>query len=379
MELVQLGESVCRKQQLSAALMVVISILFLNGCSFQHNSHLSPQKTPSSTSGKSRDWKFPIAISNGKFLKVGGWLSDNQILYITNNKQTSSLYRYNLTSGKSTLLFKSEYPIGDIQVSPEGKFIFIQASSSPYQAKITVIDSKGNEKYTQLIPSHELAFDWNPYDEAEVLITIFQEDWSFKVSLLNIDQKMLKPLSLPQPFLKWMNQREIAYINWDASGRELFAPLIIHSLTNGKDQTVFPKVYQFSAFKNLLMTITVNSNEISKAKYSFFNSKLKLIASFDMPQLTKYSDWLVPFYDYNKKRKQFITFKPLKSTSADTYKQGFQLTLYNLANGNGSVLLKGLDNEPISFSPSGDACLYGNRFEKIIDLKTKKITKLVKD
>jgi hypothetical protein len=39
--------------------------------------------------------------------------------------------------------------------------------------------------------------------------------------------------------------------------------------------------------------------------------------------------------------------------------------------------LQDLKNEPILLSPSGEVALYGNRFEKIIDLKTKEVRELV--
>jgi hypothetical protein len=179
--------------------------------------------------------------------------------------------------------------------------------------------------------------------------------------------------------LKWVNANKIAYLNWDTNSQSLFAPLVAHSLTTGKDQSLFPKIYQFSTFTNMYLTITINENEKTEAIYSFYDQKLRQIYSFKIPQLTKYSDWLVPYYDYIVKNKLFFTFKPLKSTSEDSYSQGFQLVSYNLKNGKSSILLNGMNNEPILISPNGEACLYGNRFEKLIDLNTKKITELVKE
>jgi hypothetical protein len=41
--------------------------------------------------------------------------------------------------------------------------------------------------------------------------------------------------------------------------------------------------------------------------------------------------------------------------------------------------MDGLENVPINVSPTGEALLYGNRFEKIIDLGTKKIYELIKE
>ncbi|MDP4107159.1 MAG: hypothetical protein Q8935_19675 [Bacillota bacterium] len=365
-------------------LILVISVFLINACSLQSNTNLlsPPKKVERSHANKpnhSFKWKLPISIPDGEFFKVGGWLSDDDLVYITNNEQTSTLYRYQLSSGKSKVLFKSEYPIGDVQISPSKKNILIQSAPSSYEGKITIIDAQGNEKYSQIIPSYQLAFEWNPYQETQVLISKFQEDWTFQVLLVDFEQKITKELSLPQPFLKWIGKDELGYLNWDHNQQKLFAPLVFRSLGDASVQTIFPKVFQFSAFKNMMMTITVKTQENTKANYSFYDQKLHLIYDFTIPQLTKFSDWLVPYYDFNEAKQQFITLRPLKSTEADTYKEGFQLVVYHLNSKNSTVLLDGLENEPISLSPSGDACLYGNRFEKIIDLPTKKITNIVKE
>ena len=41
------------------------------------------------------------------------------------------------------------------------------------------------------------------------------------------------------------------------------------------------------------------------------------------------------------------------------------------------TIMEGLENEPLSCSPSGDVCLYGYYFEKIIDLESKIVTKII--
>ena len=365
-------------------IILVISVFLINACSLQSNTnHQSPPKKDESLKANKPNtplkWKLPISIPEGEFFKVGGWLSDDELVYITNNEQTSTLYRYQLSSGKSKVLFKSEYPIGDVQISPSKKNILIQSAPSSYEGKITIIDAQGIEKYSQIIPSYQLAFEWNPYQESQVLISKFQEDWTFQVLLVDYEHKTTKELSLPQPFLKWISKDKLGYLNWDNNQQKLFAPLMIRSLGDASEQTIFPKVFQFSAFKNMMMTITVNTQEEKKANYSFYDQKLHLIYDFTIPQLTKFSDWLVPFYDFNEAKQQFITLRPLKSTEVDTYNEGFQLVAYHLSSKKNTVLLDGLDNEPIALSPSGDVCLYGNRFEKIIDLRTKKISNIVKE
>jgi hypothetical protein len=129
----------------------------------------------------------------------------------------------------------------------------------------------------------------------------------------------------------------------------------------------------------LLVTVSVNEQDQSMANYSFFDKEMKKLFTFSIPQLTNYSDWLVPFYDYNEQKGQFFTFSPVTSGEADSYTEGFQLLAYNPKNGSSSLIMDGLENEPIHLSPTGDALLYGNQFEKIIDIKAKKIYELIKE
>jgi hypothetical protein len=382
-ELVQLRKNKILKTAF-LVVVLVITVFLIIACSSQSSSnHQPPLKNKGSLHTKGTNtpskWKFPISILQGKFFKVGGWLSDEELVYITNNEQTSTLYSYHLSSGRSTPLFNSEYPIESVQISPTKKNILVRSAPSSYEGKITIIDLKGKEIYSQTFPSYELVFEWNPYQDSQILVSSFQEDWSFKVFLVDFEQKLTKELSLPQPFLKWIDKDRYIYLNWDNTQEKLFAPLMTRSLEDASEHTLFPNVYQFSAFKNVIMTITVNSKEESKAIYSFYDQKLNLTFEFSMPQLTKFSDWLVPFYDYNEPNRQFITLRPLKSTEADTYTKGFQLVSYNLKKQKSDVLLKGLENEPIALSPSGNECLYGNRFEKMIDLRSKRIMNIVKE
>jgi hypothetical protein len=366
---------------LRTLILAILSVFLLNACSILPNqqSSLKVKTHKQNSSNPELHWKLPIRIPDGEFFKIGGWLSNDKLLYITNKQQTSNLFSYDLKTGKSQLIFKSSDPIGDVLISPEKDFILIQASPSSYEGKITVIDVKGTEKFTQLIPSHEIEMEWNPYKESEILISKFNEDWTFQVSLVNFKEKIIKQLSIPQPFLKWVNKDKIAYLNWQGDSQTLSAPLVTHSLTTGKDQLLFQKVYQFSTYPDRFLAITINESDKTKAVYSFYDKKLHPIFSFKIPQLTKYSDWLVPYSDYLEKNQLFFTFKPLRSTSEDSYSEGFDLVSYDLKNGKSTTILNGMDNEPILLSPNGDASLYGNRFERIINLKTKKITELVKE
>ncbi|MGG1679828.1 hypothetical protein ACIFOT_29540 [Neobacillus sp. NRS-1170] len=364
-------------------IILIVMTLLVSACTNKgpqkSKTSAKPNKSQTPTTEQRTEWKLPVSPPEGEFYKFAGWFSDTEVLYITNVEQTSNVYRYHLLTGKSDLIYKSEHPIVTVEISPSKNYILIHSSPSSYEGLVTIIDAKGTQKLNKSFSSHELEFDWNPYNESQILVTKFAEDWTFSVSLLDFENSKTKELSIPQPFIKWMNEKEIVFLNWDENNPALFAPLIRMNLDNKSEKPIFPSAIHFSTFRNLLMTITVNKQDQSRAVYSFYDQRNKEIYSFSIPQLTKFSDWLVPFYDYNESKRQFITLQPLSSGEIDSYSSGFQLALYDVKKGSNKVIMEGLDNEPITISPSGDALLFGNSFENIIDLKAKKIYKMIKE
>jgi hypothetical protein len=366
------------------SLLLVLSSLIC-ACSQQQDAKPSPSKNidkqqndPPSQPEDAEAWTLPIEIPEGEFYKISGWFSNHQLLYITNLNQSSSVYLYNLLTGKSDLLYKSEVPIVTLQISPSKKNILIQTSPSTYEGQVTILSPDGIEIMKQSIPSYELGFEWNPFNESEILISAFNEDWTYNMLLLDIEQMEMTELSIPQPFIKWYGNEEVAYLNWDESSPSLFAPLMKKNLGTKEEDILFDDVLQFSSLPNSLVTITVKDEEKLHAGYTFYNRDREELFSFSIPHLTMFSGWLVPFYDFNDSKGIFITLKPLKSTEADAYIEGFELVSYNIHEGNSSIIMKDLKNEPILLSPTGEAVLFGNRFEQIIDLKTKEIYDLVK-
>jgi hypothetical protein len=362
-------------------LFLLVFASIVSACSHPQDAKPSPsedndkQNVPPSQPKDT--WKLPIKIPEGEFYKVGCWYSDHQLLYITNLEQSSSVYLYNLLTGSSQLLYKSEVPIVTLQISPSKKNILIQSSPSTYEGQVTILSPEGTEIFKQSIPSYELAFEWNPFNESEILISAFNEDWTFQMLLLDIGQRKTTELTLPQPFIKWLGNEEVAYLKWNEDSPSLFAPIMKLDLSNEAEEEIFTDVLQFATYKDILMTVTVQDDGQLQASYTFYNKEKKELNSFSIPHLSMFSGWLVPYNDLNEKKGEFITLKPVKSAEADAYREGFELVSYDIENGSSNVIMKNLKNEPILLSPSGEAALFGNRFDKLINFKTKELMELV--
>ena len=77
-----------------------------------------------------------------------------------------------------------------------------------------------------------------------------------------------------------------------------------------------------------ILTVKIDEDSGSEATYHFYDQELNPTGSFKTPVLTRFSDWLIPYYDYNEKKKTFIAFQPLQNGEVNTYNQGFRLVKY---------------------------------------------------
>ncbi len=357
---------------------LIISILFLSACisetSQEPGVNKEALKEPPVIETNEKKLQLPIEIPEGEFSKLIGWIGDDRVIYLSNLPDGANVYSYNLYSGESKLLYVSEFPIVTAHISPLRNYLAIHSSPSTYEGIITILDTEGAELWSESLPSVEISLEWNPYNESDILISAFNEDWSYKTFILDITGSMMKEVSSQQPFVKWIDQNKVAYLDWDESSPSLFAPLVSKDMNNEEKQTMFEEVFQFTSYMNGLLIINVNKEDPTKAHYSFLDKDLNELTSFSVPQLSRFSDWLVPFNEYHEKKHRFLTFRPLKSTEADAYTEGFELVSFNIDSGSNKVLMDKMENEPIKCSPAGEICLYGFRLEKLINLQTKKIT-----
>lgn len=322
---------------------------------------------------------IPIEIGvQEEFYKSAGWLSDSEILYISNKGENASLlYSYNLGTGKETLLYRSPQPIIAAVPSPGKTKVLIHSAASE-EGILTIIDLTGNELYSTSIESYELTFDWNSFDENLLVVSAFTEEWDFSSYLLDLRENKLEELKSPEPFVRWISKDVLVYQEWDEEGISLKAPLRSVSLKENKTETLLEDVYQFDAIGSYLMTVKVVEEEDQElGLYTFFRDGDKSVATIKAPLLTSFSGWIVPFYDLMESGKEFIYFRATEQGEADLYEGGFHLMRYHLDTSKEEVLFTEMANEPISCSPSGEICLYGFQFEKVLNIETNEIIDLV--
>ncbi|MGV3464845.1 MAG: hypothetical protein ACO1OT_06070 [Heyndrickxia sp.] len=318
----------------------------------------------------------PLLMDEDSFQKVVGWLDNNSVLYIADENNYTKLFRYNIVNGNKNVVFTSSTPIHNAVISPDKKRLLIHSASSTYLAEIRVIDLNGKVLLSRKVPSYDLNFNWNPENPDYILTTVFFEDWSYQVHILNIKDQTFQKYEIADPFVKWLKGDRILIQDWKDNEMHFFAPLRSYSLSNTKTATtLLTGVYQFDTFSPYLMTITIPEKHQDLAAYHFYNQDLKELFSFKVPHLSQYDNWLVPNYDFI--RNQFLTFVPRESGSIEEYNGKYQLIKYDIQKNDKKIIAEELKNQPLSISPDGKMSLYGNQLTQLIDLSNGKIKPIV--
>lgn len=361
-------------------------LLIVAGCEFKKDVEKQPVLKHGKTLHKENippslldvEVQAPMVMRKGQFNKINGWLDNETIIYMENVEFGTNIYAYHLFSGKSSLIFESEDPVSTVLISPSRRYLLIQSSPNSHEGIISIIDTKGKLIMNERVNAFEFTFEWNPYDENKLSITAFAENWDYNIYLLNLVKKTVSQISNKEPFISWISDNEYIYLNWGGENASLFVPLVKKTINHASEEVVLNDVYFVKAIKDIFMTVTVKPEKAEQAVYTFYSSDLKKLSSFSVPHLTRYSDWLVPYFDFDEKQRLF-TFQPLFSTEADEYKQEFLLVSYDIHGEKHNIVMENLNNEPLSCAPNGSKCLFGFYFEKLIDVEAKKIIPLVKD
>lgn len=314
--------------------------------------------------------KLPITTPIGEFSNSVGWLNNEEFVYVANHKD---LHIYNLKSGENRSLFESQYPVVTTLISPDRNKILIHSSPSTFEGMLSIIDIQGNEIFNKRLPSVEMVIEWNQFDTNQLMITTFKQDWSFTNYLLNLTSNQLPSVDIRKPFVKWITKEKLVFLDWSEDDLSLLSPLVQTSL-NKEEKILVEDVFHFDVVQDKVFTITIDPTG-ERANYSFFNEKMKEKVSFQVPVLTNYSEWLIPYYEVHNKG-TFITFTPKESGEADSYNNSFQLMSYDLSSNNKEIILEDSDNLPFKCSPNLDYCLMGYQLESLFSLDLKKLLPL---
>lgn len=355
-----------RRDQRRIGLFICACFFFILmvGCEEQtaKTNKLMEVKTPRDVTIK------PLSLSDEyQFESSYGWLDNNTIIYSASKDDQHYLFSYHLTTKKQKELFKTSEMLVEASVSPQKKYILVYTTSENQFANVHMLTSTGDEQYSTSIPSSEISFSWNEFDENQLLLDCFNEDWSYRTFVIQIDKKELSEIQSPQPFAQWKSKNALVYLQWDEDKPQLSAPLVTSHVGQQHINTLYDDIITFKASKNVLFTIQEIAGDMNNVLYVFYDWQGKELHSIKLPAISSYSDWMIPSYDLIEPSQSLITFEPYGPALIDQYDQLFQLSLYNWKTGEKRVLKEKIEAAPLKVSPEGDKSLYGNKLEQLIE------------
>jgi hypothetical protein len=314
---------------------------------------------------------IPIDLDGGQFNSVGDWYDNTSVLFTVNEGSGSKIYKYHIYEGDTELFYKTPEQVISLEGNQNQHYFVVHTAVSAHEAKLIVLDKEGKEVLNWIVESVELQYVWNPFDENQLFITSFLEDWSFKNFVMNADTKRVVENGFPQPFIQWMDTSELAYLKWDDTS--LDAPLYTSNLETKEEKKVLDNVLAFHSYKDLLLAI---SSAEESSLYQFYEPKtMKKIQEFQIPTITTFSDrWWIPNYEYNTATNKFYYFKPVVTGEEI---EALSLVSFSMKTGEEEVVLSQSEDLPLKISPDGKRVLFGFQFMKLIDLLEKETYTLI--
>lgn len=358
-------------------LMLLFVIFVSVGCLNGQGSETSTEekKRKNGAGSETAIVRLPIPVGDEVFNRAYGWIDKYTILYSTNGVQGENVYAYNVKKGTNRHITTSQSAIISMEISNSGEYIFMRSASGPSSSLITIMKKDGTIEFTHVLDAFDLTMEWNPYNEQEIFLAVFSEDWQEKTYFLSLADHKITAASSIDPFSKWYSPKQFVYLDWIGENAAVSADLILKDLNTKQEEKLLSGVSHTDTFKDVLMTVTDNPDDTEQAVYTFYGENLKELGSFVTPQELGFSSRLVPEYDYLADEKAFFFFQPVMKNKSG-HDEKFQLMEYDVEKNKLSMVMGGLKNEPLSCSRDGRFCLYGFQFEKLIDLKEKTIMKL---
>ena len=317
-----------------------------------------------------------LKITENQFGGFFDWLDTENVLVVQTLNEYSVVQSFNIFSGEISELYRSIYPIVQLEINNVGD-IAIHEATSTFDATIVIIGKDGNVKDNWNFRSNELFFTWNEFNPDWLIVTTFLEDWSYENFLINTKEKVMEEVNGPNPFLYWLSADELGYLNWELDEPTLSAPLYKFSFEEKEHKLLLENTVSFHKQDGYLLTMQIdigNFSELSVSIIDYLSMETK--AQNILPTLTMYSTIVPPHVDYTGEQNAFYLIIPYESGSLDSYDGGFKLVSIS-ENGEMETILNQVENKPFKLSPDGNFALLGYQLEQIIDFETETVVELV--
>ncbi|WP_209125365.1 hypothetical protein [Alkalihalobacillus sp. BA299] len=323
-------------------------------------------------------FQTPLQVNPYSFVEISDWYDSESVLLLRDENAISYIDQVNLKTGATTEFFQIDEPILSVEANYDYSYFAVQTSTYELTSPLYFIGKDGEVVYKLSEIGEDFSLFWNPYKHDELIIISFLPDWEFDVYQLNLKDKKLDQLDQEKMYFQWLNEDEVAFLEWSSLAPSFFAPIYSYNFNTNNTEKYLDEVIAFFTFpENILIAVHVDSIDAENSLYQIFQHQ-KVIGELEVPTLNTYSEqWWIPFHQYDANEHFFYYLKPLSSGDFFSYDNPFELTKYNVEKGTEQKIMDVDLQAPIKLSPDGKWMLYGNQYEWLIDLTNKTIHSLI--
>jgi hypothetical protein len=305
-----------------------------------------------------------LSIPRVNFDRVVGWVTNEEILYVTRQQSQSSLRLYHTETGESNEITKIVDPIIEVRIHPDLTKLAVVTSSNSLSATIHIFSISGEKIDELTVESSEMYWDWDSSHNDQLFFSAFYEDWTFDSFVYLGKTKEINRIETTDPFGKWGYDSTIQMINWpenDAlsggSLRELNSKTM--SFQDSTDSTI---IY-VESYKEMNLIVRISEDQ-QLFLYTVINITDGNSATYEMPAISNYSQWFVPEIDWLDDG-TIVTFVAKESGLMDTIPKDFTLVQLTHETTSNTSIWEG-PYEPFTCTPSGQLCLVGVELKGIL-------------
>ncbi|MDG5470801.1 hypothetical protein P6709_03505 [Jeotgalibacillus sp. ET6] len=354
-------------------LIIGFVLLIVSGCRGEPAESQLSIKNNSDNIGKQA---APIILPAKTFYKVVDWVTDQSFLYVQQEGSHASIKSYDIDTGKVNTLSSVDGIIVNASFSPAKRFLLLHLAVDSETAKVIIMDMESREQlWEKQIHSYDLTYEWNPFNESQILFTVFQENWEYKVWLADIRNSSWKEIENLPPFYKWKSKDSLLYQEWEENRSESASALMELFIENREEKRIDSDVLAFDFQDPYLLTVYLN-NDKNTYDYRISQSEEEIV-QFTMPGFKVFSDWVIPQHEFILHTNELVMFKPNSKGVSEFGEKTFSMVRMNLSTGEENVIKELADHAPLTCSPEGTYCLTGHKLSYAVNLENGETKQLI--
>ena len=304
-----------------------------------------------------------LSIQSKNFERVVGWLSNEEILYVTRQGSDFSLSTYHIKTGEKKEITKIDDPILEVRIHPDLTKLAVVTSHNSLNATIHIFSVLGDKVDELIIESSEIYWDWDSLNSKQLFFSAFYEDWTYDSFVYSSVKKEVSRMETSDPFGKWGYESTIHTINWppddSLSGGSLRE---VNVDTMSFKDSIETNIIYVESFKEINLTVRISGNQ-KFFLYTLTNRVDGKNKTYEMPAVSNYSQWFVPEVVWLDDG-TMITYQAAESGLMDSIPS--QYTLVQLTSDSDKRSIWQGPYESFTCSPLGSHCLIGAQLEGML-------------